>query len=143
VLRDLIDVAVLSAGEDASDLQRVADSWGLGSVWGTTRRAIDALFFDGRRSAALRIWARHLAAVRERTVFETHLQAALHPFWARPAGPAAAESLAAIKADLAPAPGESWGRKLGRIPRAIREGHLPHSARPEPDREQPASSQRH
>jgi hypothetical protein len=142
-LRDLIDVAVLSAQEDGSDLQRVADSWGLGRVWGTTRRAIDALFFDGRRSAALRIWARHLAAVRERTVLETHLQAALHPFWERPAAPAAAESLAAVKADLAPVPGESWGNKLGRIPRAIREAHLPHSARPEPDREQPASSQRH
>jgi hypothetical protein len=142
-LRDLIDVAVFSAEEEAADLQRVADAWGLDRIWGTTRRAIDALFFDGRPSGALRIWARHLAAVRERTVFEAHLQAALHPFWERPAAPAAAASLAAIKADLAPAHGESWGKKLRRVPRAIREAHLPHSARPEPDREHSESSQRH
>ncbi|HEU5243084.1 MAG TPA: nucleotidyltransferase family protein [Gaiellaceae bacterium] len=142
-LRDLIDVAALGAEEAPADLDRVARAWGLGRVWGTTWRAVEALFDDGRPSAALRIWARHLAAVRERTVFETHLQAALHPFWERPPGPAASESLAAIRADLLPADGESWGQKLGRVPRAIREAHLPHSARPEPERERSESSHQH
>ena len=142
-LRDLIDVAVLSAEEDPADLRRVAASWRLGRVWDTTRRAIEALFFDGRPSAALHIWGRHLASVRERTVFESHLQAALHPFWERPLAAATAESLAAIRADLLPAQGETWGMKLGRVPRAIREAHLPHSRRPEEDREQPELSRRH
>jgi hypothetical protein len=142
-LRDLIDVAVFAAEEDDVDLQRTAASWGLDRVWDTTRRATEALLFDGPTTAALRIWARHLAAVRERTVFETHLQAALHPFWERPLRPALTESLAAMKADLAPVRGESWGKKLGRVPRAIREAHLPHSARPEQGREQSESSHRH
>ena len=141
-LRDLIDVTVLAAGEDPADLHRAAASWGLGRVWDTTRRAIDALFFDGRPSTALRIWGRHLPAVRERTVFESHLQAALHPFWERPLGPALAESLTAIRADLVPAQGESWGMKLGRVPLAIREAHLPHTRRLDKRREQPESSRR-
>lgn len=142
-LRDLVDVAILAAEEEPAELRRVAAAWNLGSVWSTTWGAVEGLFFDGRRSAALRLWARHLAAVRERTVFETHLQAVLHPFWERPAGPAVAESLAAIKADLLPAQGESWGTKLSRVPRAIREAHLPHSARSEQGGEQPGSSERH
>ena len=142
-LRDLIDVAVLAAEEDPADLRRAAASWGLGRVWDTTRRAMDALFFGGPPSAALGLWARHLGAVRERTVFETHLQAALHPFWERPFASATTDSLAAIRADLLPAQGESWGMKLGRVPRAFREAHLPHSRRPEPNREQPESSRRH
>jgi hypothetical protein len=142
-LRDLIDVAILSAGEDSADLQQVASSWGIGRVWDTTRRAMSALFFDERPSAALRIWARHLAEVRERTVFETHLQAALHPFWERPPAAAAAKSLGAIRADLVPAPGESWGMKLGRVPRAIREAQLPNTRRPDQVKEQPEPSRRH
>jgi len=130
-LRDLIDVAVLAAEEEPADLQRAAASWGLGRIWGTTWRAIEALFFGGGRSAAVQVWARHLTAVRERTVFETHLQAALHPFWELPPAPAVAESFASIRSDLLPAPGETWGMKLGRVPRAIREAHLPHTQRRE------------
>jgi hypothetical protein len=129
-LRDLIDIAALSSDEDPADLSRGATSWGVGRIWRTTRRAIDALFFDGSPSAAVRVWARHLAAVRERTVFETHLQAALHPFWERPPAPAMVKSLGAIRADLRPAPGESWATKLARAERAIREAHLPRTKRP-------------
>jgi hypothetical protein len=141
-LRDLVDVAVLSADEDPAELQSVAASWGLGRVWDTTRRATGSLFLGERPSAALRIWARHLPAVRERTVFETHLQAALHPFWERSAGSAAIKALGSIRADLVPAEGESWGTKLGRVPRAIREAQLPHTRRPEQVRERGESSHR-
>src|SRR5438552_16196559 len=90
-----------------------------------------ALFFDGPPGTALFLWARQLSAVRERTVFESHLQAALHPFWGHPPGRALVESLAAVQADLLPAEGESVGTKLGRVPRAIRDARLPHSRRPE------------
>ena len=128
-LRDLLDVAVLAADQSPADLDRVATEWGLGRVWRTTQRAIDGLFFGDRRSAALRIWARHLAAVRQRTVFESHLQAAVHPFWERPAGPALAESLAVIRSDLVPVRGEGWGIKLRRVPQAIRDARVPHTGR--------------
>jgi hypothetical protein len=130
-LRDLLDVAAFAGEESSADLDRLATAWGLGRIWRTTRRAIDALFFDGPPSTALVLWARHLSAVRERTVFETHLQAMLHPFWGHPPGRALVESLAAVRADLLPAEGESVGTKLGRVPRAIRDARLPHSRRPE------------
>jgi hypothetical protein len=142
-LRDLIDVAALAAQEDAADLARGSNKWGIGRVWDTTRRAVDALFFDGRPPLALRVWARHLSSVRERTVFETHLQEALYPFWERPPGPATAKSLAAIRADLLPAQGESWDTKLGRVQRAIREAHLPRTQRHNEVEEQPESARRH
>lgn len=129
-LRDLIDIAVLAAEEDPVDLGSVATSWGIGRIWRTTRGAIDALFFDGPRGSAVQLWARHLPHVRERTVFETHLQAALHPFWERPLAPATLKSLAAIRADLRPAAGESWATKLARAERAIREARLPRTKRP-------------
>lgn len=142
-LRDLIDIAVLAAEEDPADLSRTATSWGLGRIWRTTWRAIDALFFDGRPSGAVQVWARHLAHVRERTVFETHLQAALYPFWERPPAPAMVKSLGAISADLRPAPGESWGVKLARAERAIREARLPRTKRPAQVEEQPDPARRH
>lgn len=126
-LRDLLDVAVLAADESPAELNRVASAWGLARIWRTTQRAIDSLFYDGSDPAALRIWARHLRALRERTVFESHLEGVLHPFWERPAGPALAKSLAALGSDLRPAPGESWGAKLRRVPLAVRDARMPRS----------------
>ncbi len=131
-LRDLLDVALLAEAEPAAELERLASAWGLRRVWRTTRRAIDALFYGGPRPAALRVWARHLPAVRERTVFESHLQAVLHPFWGYPPGRAVAETAAALRTDLLPAPGEGWGVKLRRIPRAIRDARQPHDRRTGP-----------
>ena len=135
-LRDLLDVAVLATDESRAELDQVATAWGLGRVWRTTQRTIDALFFGGRRTVALATWARHLAAVRERTVFESHLQIALRPFWGRPPGPALIESLAAVGSDLLPAHGEDWGVKLRRVPRAIRDARAPRSGRAEQSAQQ-------
>jgi hypothetical protein len=80
-LLDLIDVMVVLEGDDDRRLAReLASRWGLGRVWRTTIGAAEALFGHSDSVPALRIWARHLVAVRERTVFETHLTR-----WAGPA----------------------------------------------------------
>jgi Uncharacterised nucleotidyltransferase len=129
-LRELLDIAVLASDESPRELERLASAWGLARVWRTTGRAIDSLFYGGSRPAALRLWAPHLRAVRERTVLESHLEALLHPFWERPPGPALAESLAALRADFLPASGESWGVKLRRVQRALRDARRPLSGRP-------------
>jgi hypothetical protein len=126
-LRELLDVALLAANQSPAELDRAASAWGLGRIWRTTQQAIDALFYGGRDTAALHIWARHLRAVRERTVFESHLEGVLHPFWERPAGPALLKSLAALRADLRPAPGERWGVKLRRVSLAVRDAGMPRS----------------
>jgi putative nucleotidyltransferase-like protein len=130
-IRDLLDVAVFAADESPADLERLATAWGIRRIWQTTQRAIDALFYRGARPAPLKVWARHLPAVRERTVFESHLQAVLSPFWARPPGPALMESLAATRTDLFPAPGETWSAKRRRIQRAIRDAGVAHTRRSE------------
>lgn len=73
-LLDLIDVLVVLESEDDRSLAReLAFQWGLGRVWRMTITAADALFGSSTSTPALRVWARHLAGVRERTVFETHL----------------------------------------------------------------------
>ena len=73
-LLDLIDVLVVLEDDDDRRLAReLAFRWGLGRVWRTTISAADALFGRPTSMQALPIWARHLTAVRERTVFETHL----------------------------------------------------------------------
>jgi hypothetical protein len=126
-LRELLDVAVLAADQNPAELDRVASSWGLARIWRTTQRAIDSLFYGASDPAALRVWARHLRAVRERTVFEGHLETVLHPFWERPAGPALAKSLAALGSDLRPSHGESWGVKLRRVPKAVRDARMSRS----------------
>ena len=130
-LRDLIDVAAMSIGIDEGELERGARAWGLARVWRSTRSAIEALLFDGPSTAALLIWARHLRSVRERSVFEGHLQRVLAPFWGLPPGPAMHEGLDGLRIAIVPGEQEGWGDKLGRIPRAIRDARVPLSKRPD------------
>jgi Uncharacterised nucleotidyltransferase len=82
--RDLIDVAVMAAGIDSRELDRTGAEWRWDRVWRTTRAAIEWLFEDAPRPATVRLWARHLADVREPTVTELHLRRWLAPFWALP-----------------------------------------------------------
>lgn len=73
-LLDLIDVmAVLEYEHDRRLAHDLALRWGFERVWQATIGAADALLGHEDSVLALRVWARHLAAVRERTVLETHL----------------------------------------------------------------------
>jgi hypothetical protein len=119
-LRDVVDVAAAAEGLDRGELARTACSWGIGRLWQTTEQAIDSLFYERRATAPLRSWARHVPAVRERTVLENHLGRWLHPFWELPLRPAARRMAATVIADVRPAPGERRRAKLLRIYRAVR-----------------------
>jgi putative nucleotidyltransferase-like protein len=132
-LRDLVDIAAISAGQSVDDLDRAANAWGIGRIWRTTRRAADALFFGAPRTMPLRIWARHLEAVRERTVLESHLQRSLQPFWGFPLRVALAQTVDTLHVELAPAEGETWRQKLKRVPRAVRDAGVPVSRRHKSD----------
>lgn len=120
LVRDLLDVALVSAQADEGEMKRTAAAWGLGPLWRTTRRAVAYLFEDGRRPVSLRTWARHLPAVRDRTVFESHLEHWMSPFWGRPFGRAVANTPAVLAREVRPLPGESWSDKLNRTLTAIR-----------------------
>ena len=64
-LRDVVDVAALAAEAEPAGLGRIARAWGIDALWDTTEAVAAALFEDGPRPAALRLWARHLPAVRD------------------------------------------------------------------------------
>jgi hypothetical protein len=117
----LLDVAVTSARADAAEIDALARAWGIRRLWRTTRRAVDALLEGHGRPV---LWARHLPAARERTVFERHLQECLAPLWGlRPARalPAAARGLGGA---LGRDKDERWGSKLARSRRAVSHARL-------------------
>jgi hypothetical protein len=72
-LLDLIDIGVLLPDGDRGLANELAHRWGLQRVWATTLGVVDAILGGRRPGLAPRVWARHLAAVRERTVLETHV----------------------------------------------------------------------
>jgi hypothetical protein len=117
---DLLDIALVARTADHAEIERLAQAWGLARVWRSTWRATDFLFGDGRRPASMRIWARHLTVVRERTVLEAHLQRWLAGVWGLPRRRALSSLRAAIARDLRPEGDERWGAKLGRTRRALR-----------------------
>jgi len=124
-LRDVIDVAAVAAPLDDRELERTAKRWGIGRIWRTTQDAIDGLFYDGRETAALRIWARHLEGVRKQSILESHVARLLHPYWEAPAHRATLSVARALGDAVRPLPGETWGEKLRRIGRAVRNPRAP------------------
>jgi hypothetical protein len=118
-LRDLIDVALLTGEADPDELRKVARSWGVRKVWATTTRATGAVLGPDSRPACVSIWARHLPAAREQTVFESHFQNWLSALWGLPGAHAIAAAAGAVGADLRPEEDEGWGAKLARSRAAL------------------------
>jgi hypothetical protein len=129
---DLVDIAVLCQNEEERELRTLARSYGLERVWRTTETARRALLADGRVPLSVRIWARNLAALRERTVFEFHLARCLADFWAVPPRRAVAGLASALADDVLPRPGETWRTRLARARLALRNAG---AARSEHERE--------
>jgi Uncharacterised nucleotidyltransferase len=130
-LRDLVDIAAVSAFVARVDLDRQARDWGVERVWRTTSAAMDALFFGEPAAMPLRTWARHLAGVREQTVLEKHVARFSCGYWE--VGPASATARlgSILKEELSPAAGETWRQKLGRVVGAVRDARAPSSSRDE------------
>jgi hypothetical protein len=123
-LRDLIDIAALTEDADIRQAERFAQRWGVFDVWRTTYGVVESLFGTGRRPPAMRLWARHLEAVRGRTVAESHLERWLSPFWALPWRTALQQTSRRIAEELRPVPGEAWRTKLSRARLAIRNARV-------------------
>jgi Uncharacterised nucleotidyltransferase len=116
---DLVDVAAVSAGQDRDELGRLARRWDIGGVWETMIAAADALLFEAPTPWSMRLWARDLLCVRDRTVLENHLRRLVSSFWALPPRRALRASANALVREVRPAPGESRRTKLARAKRAI------------------------
>jgi hypothetical protein len=124
ILRHLLDVQLVASDAGCVDWQALAHQWGASRLWNTTVRALHATYGFGRRPAAVRLWARHLASVRERTVLETHLTKWLSPLSSFSGFESVRWAATAIAADLVPLPGESWGDKLERTRAALADASL-------------------
>ena len=120
VLRDLIDIAAVAAAADQAELSRLAGDWGISRLWEATDAAADAVLRGGRRPLSVRVWARNLSLVRERTVLENHLQRWLSDFSIMPFGRAASTLPATLRLELAREGDESRRDKLARSKRALR-----------------------
>jgi hypothetical protein len=143
-LVDVIDCTALSPDVDG-DVRATAKRWGVRRIWETTVNAGDAIFADPpRRTWPLRLWARNLESVRDRTVLEAHLERWLSGFWALPPGPALASLRSTVARELTPAKGESWWTKATRTRRAVgnafvgRRRHELENARANAERQEPA-----
>ena len=118
---DLVDVVLVAPSCDARrEARAVASRWGLGRMWDSTLAAADCLLFAAAPPAALRVWARNLRQVRDRTVLENHVRRWLSGFAALPPGSAARAAVVAVARDLRPAPAEPWTSKLRRTREAAR-----------------------
>jgi hypothetical protein len=125
---DLVEVAAMADGIDRGDLQETADAFGLGRIWKVTIVAAEDLLFDGSPSSRpLRLWARHLPAVRERTVAEAHLEHWLSGFWSLPPSAATRKLGRVLAREVHPAWDESWRSKLSRTERALRRAFVARS----------------
>jgi hypothetical protein len=118
-VRDLVDVAAVAELADEAELARTAKRWGMERIWRTTAEANAAVLGGGRTPTAVRLFGRHLPAVRERTVLENHLQRWLHSFWELPFRQALLQTGGSLRQELLPEPGESWREKLVRAKSAL------------------------
>jgi len=121
---DLVDVAVLSDGLDRGELAALARRWGLERIWRTTLETVDAVLFGAPTPLAVRLWARNLPSVRERTIFEIHVGRWLAGFSG--AGPGRGLRVLGheLAKDLRPLKGEPWTVKLGRARLALRNARV-------------------
>lgn len=129
-LLDLIDVTVAVEHDRGRALAgELAQCWGLGRVWRTTIAVADALLRNHGSAPALVIWGRHLAAVRERTVLETHLTRWAGPLCGLPRTRLGAMGGATrIFADAArPREDERWFDAMRRTRMAIADAQRPQS----------------
>jgi len=137
-LRDLVDVAAVAQQVSERELEQTARRWGMEGIWRTTWRAADALLADRRPSAAVALFGRHLADVRERTVFEEHAQRWLSPFWEFPFRQAIEHYPALLRKELLPDPGEPWSDKFRRAGAGILHPRRPMSSHLESSRRESA-----
>jgi hypothetical protein len=126
-LGNLIDVAVVLRRSDEAEIDRLARQWGCRRMWRTTRAAVRAVVEGEGRSAGVVLWARHLRAARERTVFEWHVKDLLAPVWGLPPAVALAVVARRARATAGRVRREPWPAKLGRAVLALRNAGVPRS----------------
>lgn len=118
-LKDLLDVAILSALVSHAEVEDFSLRWGLERVWSSTTTVVEHLFHGRPLPLLLRPWVRHLERVRDRTVLEQHLMRLMSPFAALPPGPASVRAGRAMLNEVRRDGNEPWRNKLSRSMTAL------------------------
>lgn len=129
--RDMIDVLALSGESTEVELEQAAAAWGMRRLWLTSLHAAKAALGLESPTMPLRVWARHLPDVRERSVLEKHLQLWLSAYWSLSPAQALRASGRALLKDLRPAFDEGWRDKGARFVKAVRRSRVPLSVHDE------------
>ena len=116
---DLVDVTLMAWDTERTELLSLARRWGLERLLLATLGSADAVLFGGRRPRSIRVWARNVPDVRERTVLETHIGRWLAGFSALGARRGALVLAREIAKDLRPLGGETWSTKARRTRMAV------------------------
>jgi hypothetical protein len=119
-LLDLVDIAAVADGVPRDELVGLAERWGIGRIWNTSLAVTEEVLLAGGATSAGALWGRHLAAARDRTVFESHLERWLSPLWAHALPRALSEIGPRILDEIRPGQGEGWRDKNARIVHASR-----------------------
>lgn len=128
---DLIDVLAMSEGVARAELASLARQWGLSRVWTLTERTGKVLLLTEQSADMPPVprWARHLPAIRDRTVAERHLLLWLSVLGAPSPASAVRAFGAVFGEDIRPLWGEAWPAKLARVGRAVQDSFKPASDR--------------
>jgi len=122
---DLVDTTLLASEADPAELDALARRWGIDRLWSSTESASAALLLGDPMPWSLRTWARDIRDVRDRSVLENHVRRVVSTFWALPPHRAVGAAGRALVSEVSPAPGDSWGTKLRRTRRALRNALSP------------------
>ena len=113
-IADLLDVAVMLAGDGRSTGQDIARRWRWAGLWRVVPAAADAILGDDSRTLSLSVWARHLRSTRERTVIEGHLARLAAPACAVPLRSAPGALAGVMRSTATRREAEPWSDKLRR-----------------------------
>jgi hypothetical protein len=137
----LMDIALMDQEAADGEAAALARRWGCGRLWRASRRAAAALVEDRPRPVAMRVWGRHLATARERTVLESHLARVGGELWGAPRRHVLPDAGAAVAWSARREPGEGWPAKLRRTRGAMQHAFRPKSVHDESWASAPATDE--
>jgi hypothetical protein len=121
-LGQLVDVGATLARTEDGEAAALARAWGCARLWDVTEAAVRSVLHG--EGGSVPVWARHLAATRERTVLELHLQRLLAPVAGLPRRQVPAGFAGALRDELRRDGDEPLRAKLARSRLAVAHAHV-------------------
>jgi Uncharacterised nucleotidyltransferase len=127
-MADLLDLATILGPGDRSEAERLARRWGWDGMWRVTLAASDAVFGNDPQPRSFSLWARHLGAVRDRTVLENHFARIAAPVCALPPRRLPGAMACVLRGTATRRQDERWANKLRRSRLAVAHAFMPKSS---------------